>query len=218
MQPSLDLEQNGELIICPWLTITPNKQFSVLINNFLANPYTLKKGGHISTFSTLTPEQANNIKPNNPALFRHLVDTNDNDAIQHVIAFSKMPQSEEFKKTHWIPTLQELGDGKKHTPIQKRLLQKLIALQKLKQPNLQNNQESPDQFLSIFETTDSTLDKQAPQAIEEIVVAFQDIFARHRFDIGLKNDFKVKLTPIDEIPAYIHNLPTPINMTEDVTV
>ena len=100
IQPSLDLEHNDDLIICPSLTILQNKQFTALINNFLAHPYVLKKGRHISTFSTLTPEQANYIKPNNPALFRHLVDTNDNDAIQHVNAFSKMPQSEEFNKTH----------------------------------------------------------------------------------------------------------------------
>ena len=91
-------------------------------------------------------------------------------------------------------------------------------MKKLKQPNLQNNQASPDQFLSIFDSIDSTLDKQARQAIEEINVALQDIFARHKFDIGIKNDFKVKLTLIDEYPAYSQNLPTPINMTEDVTV
>ena len=31
-------------------------------------------------------------------------------------------------------------------------------------------------------------------------------------------DFKVKMTPIDENPAYSQNLPTPINLKEDITV
>ena len=62
------------------------------------------------------------------------------------------------------------------------------------------------------------MDKQALQAIEESLVEIQDIFARHRFDIGINNDFEVKLTPVDESPAYSQNLPTSINLKEDVTV
>ena len=31
--------------------------------------------------------------------------------------------------------------------------------------------------------------------IEDLLVQFHDIFARHRFDIGMNEDFKVKLTP-----------------------
>ena len=51
--------------------------------------------------------------------------------------------------------------------------------------------------------------------IEELLVEFYDIFARHRFDIGLNEDFKVKLTSKDDSPAYSQNLPTPINLKED---
>ena len=34
---------------------------------------------------------------------------------------------------------------------------------------------------------------------------------RHRFDIGMNEEFKVKITPKDNSPAYSQNLPTPIN-------
>ena len=58
----------------------------------------------------------------------------------------------------------------------------------------------------------------ARRTIEELLVEFLDIFARHRFDRGINNDFKVKLTTIDESPANSQNLPISINLKEDITV
>ena len=54
--------------------------------------------------------------------------------------------------------------------------------------------------------------------IEDLLVEFHGIFARHRFDIGMNEDFKVKLTPKDDSPAYSQSLPTPINLKEDISV
>ena len=34
---------------------------------------------------------------------------------------------------------------------------------------------------------------------------------------GINNNFKIKLTPIDESPGHSQNLPTPINLIEDIT-
>ena len=49
---------------------------------------------------------------------------------------------------------------------------------------------------------DTTLNGQEKQQVENILVEFNDIFARHRFDIGTNQNFKIKLTPNDERPAY----------------
>ena len=54
--------------------------------------------------------------------------------------------------------------------------------------------------------------------MEELLVEFHDVFARHRFDIGTNREFKVKLTPNDDRPAYSQSLPTPINLKDDNTV
>ena len=40
----------------------------------------------------------------------------------------------------------------------------------------------------------------------------------HRFDIGMNEEFKVKLTPKDDSPAYSQSLPAPINLKEDILV
>ena len=90
-----------------------------------------------------------------------------------------MPQSEESNEIFWFPTPQKPGDESEHTPLQKRTLQELIALKTLKKVNPQDNQELRDHFLSLFNWTGSTLDKQARQSIEGLLVQIQDIFARH---------------------------------------
>ena len=42
--------------------------------------------------------------------------------------------------------------------------------------------------------------------VEELLVELNDIFARHRFDIGINREFKVKLTSNDDRPAYSQSL------------
>ena len=44
------------------------------------------------------------------------------------------------------------------------------------------------------------------------------IFARHSFDIELKTDLKVKLTPQQDEPVYSQSLPTPTNLKDDLLV
>ena len=56
------------------------------------------------------------------------------------------------------------------------------------------------------------------QAIEEILVEYHDIFARHRMDIGMNTEFKVKLTPKDDKAVYSQNQPMPIHLREDLIV
>ena len=54
------------------------------------------------------------------------------------------------------------------------------------------------------------------QAIEHILVDYHDIFARHRMDIGMNTEFKVKLTPKDDKTVYNQSLPMPIHLKEDI--
>ena len=70
---------------------------------------------------------------------------------------------------------QEHRDETQHTPIQKRILQEVIASQKLKQINPQDSQDSRHYVLSNFDWTDLTLDKQAREVIEKKRVEIHDI-------------------------------------------
>ena len=190
----------------------------VQISNFLDHPYTLKKGTHMANFSILTPEQTKHIRPVNPTSVRHLLNNIHDDAIHYINSLLKTRKTDEVNETYWFPTPKNPGNEKEHTPIQARILKELRELEQLEKLNPLENTESRNQFLSNFDWTNSTLQPNAKQAVENLLVEFHDIFARHRFDIGINTEFKVQLTPLDNRPAYSQSLPAPTNLKDDILV
>ena len=190
----------------------------VQISNFLDQPYTLKKRTHIGNFSIVTPEQTKDIRPVNPTSVRHLLNNSNDDAILYINSLLKTSKTDEVNETYWFPTPQNPGNEKEHTPIQTRILNELRELEQLEKLDPLENTNSRNQFLSNFDCTVSTLQPEAKQDIEKLFVEFHDIFARHRFDIGINTEFKVQLTPLDNRPAYSQSLPAPINLKDDILV
>ena len=74
------------------------------------------------------------------------------------------------------------------------------------------------EFLKRFDWTDTLLTETEKQAVEDILVDYHDIFARHRLDIGMNTEFKVKLTPKDDKAVYSRSLRMPIHLREDLIV
>ena len=74
------------------------------------------------------------------------------------------------------------------------------------------------EFFERFDWIDTLLTETEKQAVEDILVEYHDIFARHRMDIGMNTVFKVKLTPKDDKTIYSQNLPMPIHLKEDLIV
>ena len=185
IQPSPLLENDEDLLICPALSSTQNNKYMVQISNFLDHPYTLKKGTHIANFSILTPEQTKHIRPVNPTSVRHLLNNSHDDAIHYINSLLKTSKDNEVNETYWFPTPQNPGNEKEHTPIQTRIRNELRELEQLEKLNPLENTNSRNQILSNFDRTDSTLQPEAKQAVENLLVEFHDIFARHRFDIGI---------------------------------
>ena len=72
------------------------------------------------------------------------------------------------------------------------------------------------EFLNNFKWDGSQLSCQERAQVEELLVKYNNIFARHRLDIGINNEFKVKLTPKHEQPVYAQSLPTPTNLKDDL--
>ena len=218
LQPSNDLAEDGDITFCAALVTLTQGQASIHVNNFTDQPYTLKRGSHIANFSVLTPEQLKYVKPIDPVTTWHLLQDNPENAVYYASSLIKSPKTEDNSENYWFPTPEQPGDPQTHTPIQQRILKELRNLQELEKLNPQDDLESRQQFLANFDWADSTLNPTEIAQIEELLVEFHDIFARHRFDIGMNEDFKVKLTPKDDSPAYSQSLPTPINLKEDILV
>ena len=149
---------------------------------------------------------------------RHLLNNSHDDAVHYINSHLKTSKNDEVNKTYWFPTPQNPGNEKEHTPIQTRILNELRELEQLEKLNPLENSNSRNQFLSSFDWTESTLQPGARQAVENLLVEFHDISARHRFDIGINTEFKVQLTPLDNKPAFRPSLPAPINLKDDILV
>ena len=65
-----------------------------------------------------------------------------------------------------------------------------------------------------FYWTDTLLNENEKHAVEDILVEYHDLFARHRMDIGMNTDFKVRLTPKDDKAVYNQSLPMPIHLKD----
>ena len=218
LQPSDLLHDEGDITFCPALVTLNDGNITIPVNNFTDHPYKLKKGLHIASFSVMTPEQMKYVKPVDPASTWHLLQNDQEQAAHYVSSLIKTNRNSQNPENYWFPTPENPGNPEEHTPIQKRILRELQALQDLESLDPTKDEESREKFLRNFDWKDSTLTLEEKTKIEELLVEFHDIFARHRFDIGMNEEFKVKLTPKDDSPAYSQSLPAPINLKEDILV
>ena len=215
--PSPQFEQHDSIFITSSLSTVNNNAIGYQINNFSELPYTIPLDTHLADFKILTPEQIKYIQPVDPTILSFMMQHDDTSEI-YLHELLKVPPHNQEQETYWFPTPEEPGDPTTYTPIQQRIYDELLELQRLEKLNPQDNEESRKTFLSNFDWSDTTLSKAERHHIEEILIDFHDIFARHRFDIGTNREFKVKLTPNDDRPAYSQSLPTPINLKDDITV
>ena len=166
----------------------------------------------------MTPEQMKYVKLVDPAATWHLLQNDREQAAHYVSSLIKINKNSQNTENYWFPTPENPGNPEVHTPIQKRILRELQALQDLETLVPTKDEESRTKFLLNFNWKDSTLTTDEKAKIEELLVEFYDIFARHMFDKGMNEEFKVKLTRKDDSPAYCQSLPTPINLKEDILV
>ena len=184
LQPSNNLTDDGDIAFCAALVTLTNGQVSVHLNNFTDSPYTLKRGTQVANFTVLTPEQMKYVKPIDPVTTWHLLQANPENAAHYASSLIKSTRSKEVKENFWFPTPEDPGDPHHHTPIQKRILSELVNLQELEKLNPQDDPESRRQLLSNFDWTDSMLQPAEIACIEDLLVEFHDMFARHRFDLS----------------------------------
>ena len=118
----------------------------------------------------------------------------------------------------WFPTPKNPGKPEDHTPMQTRIINELNELKDKEKLNPQESTESRNKFLKRFDWTDTLLTETEKQAIQDILIDYHNIFARHRMDIGMNREIKVQLTPKDDKAVYNQSLPLPIHLKEDLIV
>ena len=214
LQPSDILNDENHVTFCAAIVTLNEGTTRIHVNNFTEQPLKLKKGLHIASFSVMTPEQMKHVRPIKPVSTWHLLNENEEDYISSLL---KANRNNDQYEQYWFPTPVNPVDETSHTPIQKRILRELRDLQEAERLNTQEDAESCRKFLSNFNWKDSMWRKNEIKNWISLM-EFHVIFARHRFDIGMNEEFTVKLTPKDDSPAYSQSLPSPVNLKDDILV
>ena len=142
----------------------------------------------------------------------------DPDPTVYLNELLRTNKSEQQNNTTWFPTPENPGKPEDHTPIQTRTLKELYELNEKENLNPQESTESQSKFLKRFDWTDTLPTETEKQAGEDILDDYHDMFARHRMDIGMNTEFKVKFTPKDHKAVNSKSPRRPIHLKEDLIV
>ena len=132
-----------------------------------------------------------------------IIPQSDPDLTAYLNELLRTDKPEQQDNTFWFPTPENPGKPEDHTPIQTRILNELNKLKDKEKRNPQESTETQEIFLKRFDWTNTVPTDTEKHAIEDILVDYYDIFARHRIDNGMKTDFKVELTPKETIKLSI---------------
>ena len=218
IHPTEQYSGEHQLVVASSLSTISNSKSEIRVTNTSPNLFTLKKNANVAEFTILSPQEAKQLHPLNSAALKVLAEDNTEQALEYVNELLKSSEKPQTTQNFWFPTPDNPGDPSTHTPIQSRILREIEELENIQKLNPHNSPEDRAAFLANFKWNDSQLSDEDKKDIEEILVEYNDIFARHRPDIGINNEFKIKLTPKSEQPAYTQSLPCPVNLKQDLTV
>ena len=147
-----------------------------------------------------------------------MIPQGDPDLTAYLNEILRTNKPEQQNNTFWFLTPENPGKPEDHTSIHTRILNELNELKDKENLNPQESTDSRKKFLKGFDWIDALLTKTEKQAIEDVLVDYHDIFARHRMDVGMNTEFEVELTPKNDKAVYSQNLPMPIYLKEDLIV
>ena len=148
LQPSDLLSDENDVTFCAAIVTLNEGTTRIHVNNFTEQPFKLKKGLHIASFSVMTPEQMKHVRPTDPVSTWHLLNENGEDAICYISSLLKANRNNDQYEQYWFPPPENPGDETAHTPIQKRILRELRNLQGAEILNPQEDAESRQKVIS----------------------------------------------------------------------
>ena len=202
------------LLVSPAVVDLDDGKTMIQVTNPNEHVFTLEANTNLSNFRIPTPHQAANITPM-PVEHLQLITDHPDDA---AAVINQLFVNPEMKSTKWYPTPETWSEPNKLNKIERRIFDRILALRELKKLDPDRSHEERVKFLQNFKWDESLLSPSQQAQVEELLVKYNSIFARHRLDIGMNTDFKVKLTPQHREPVYSQSLPTPTNLKDDLLV
>ena len=80
------------------------------------------------------------------------------------------------------------------TPLQREIYDQILHFQRQEKMHPKNNEADKLEFLRKFSWDTCVLNADQKRQLEEFLVQYHDVFAKHRFDVGYDTELKIKLT------------------------
>ena len=199
----------------PALTQVADMKSHVQITNLTNHTITLNPNTTEATFRIMTPNQAKNLQSMSNKQLTLI--TKYPDEANNVLN-QLFQESGTDTNRRWYPTPETCDDPSKLNRIEKRIYDEITKLREEEKLDPTADDQQRKEFLANFKWENSILDERERQQIENLLVKYNNVSARHRLDIGINTDFKIKLTPKHDEPVYAQSLPTPTNLKDDLLV
>ena len=228
VEPIRKFEKKTGLCVLTSLSTVQHKNKIVLsVINVKEHPITVPSHSLIATFTFLTPEQAERLYPVDPQLIAlaKLKNSKDFEGELNMLLRDETFDSDRQPprpcpdyRNFWFPTPEKCSDPQDLTPLQREIYDKLKKLQQEENIDPQRSPGERSIFPAKFQWSESLLNDQEKLKLEDLLVQYSDIFAKHRFDVGYNTEIKIKLTPEHSMPTYMQSPPTPIHLRDELLV
>ena len=227
--PSDRLEDKSGIVLTSSLsTIDDHGKVVVSAINFSDNPITLNNKTEIAHFEILNEAEADDLIAIDPNLISLAKLRNPDDFAGEL---NQLIQDFHFQKIEtatgrpppdysklWFPTPETCTDFSALTPLQREIYDQILQLQRLEKMKPTENAHDRREFLKKFSWDTCVLSNDQKEELEEFLVEYHDVFAKHRFDVGYNTELKIKLTPEHPLPVYVQGPPTPIHLRDELLV
>ena len=194
-----------------------HKTVAVMVNNTKESPYLIKKKAQIADLSVVILQQSKHIKLVDMSILC-MIQQGDPDLTPYLNKLLRTDKPQQQNKFFRFPTIENPEKAEDHTPKQTRIHKEFFELKNKEKLNPQECTEYRNEFFRWFDWTDTVLTRSEKNTIEDNLVDYHDTLARHRMDIGINREFKVKLIPKDDKVLYSQSLSLPIHLKEDLRV
>ena len=228
VEPKTSFEEKTGLCITSSLSkVDSSGHLFISALNLQENEVTIPRNSDIALFKFLSPQQAETLTPIDPQLLTLAKSKNPDDFVTEINQLvidqtfsseSQPPRPQPDYKNFWFQTPESCRNPEKLQGVEKRIYEELLKLQELDKIDPQMDANDRETFLQRFQWKDSVLNRQQKQQLEELLIEFSDIFAKHRFDVGYNSEITMKLTPEHDKPVYTQSPPTPIHLREELQV
>ena len=179
-------KETGLCVTSAIVKIDEKKEVQLGVLNIMPSIVKISRNASIARVTILTTKQAQYLHPISPELLTQHLNKSFNALVTDFEPKIQIKENE-----LWFPTPENCSNPEQLTGIHKRIYEEISALKAKEKIDPINNLKDQKEFLAQFPWHNSIFNETQKRKVEELVLRYHHIFARHRLDIGANEEFKV---------------------------